>query len=96
MTTDPQGKVYGSNHVGFGNAYTDHLIEQSRVTIDDVARRKLFFELHRIQNEQQPYLFMYSEPNLGIYDKRYRGVKFYKVRPGWDLAEWYLPQGGGT
>ncbi|MBI4465496.1 MAG: hypothetical protein HY647_12390 [Acidobacteria bacterium] len=81
----------GSNHVGFGNAETDQLIEQSRLTIADEARRKLFLELHRIQHEQQPYLFLYTSPNLGIYDKRYRGVKFYKVRPGYDLTEWFLP-----
>jgi len=91
-----QSENRGSNHVGFGTPETDRLIEQSRLTIDDAARRKLFPQLHRIQNEMQPYLFMYTEPNLGIYDKRYRGVKFYKVRPGWDLAEWYLPQEGGT
>lgn len=82
----------GSNHVGFGNAETDRIIEQSRVTLDDSARRQLFFELHRIQHETQPYLFLYTSPNLGIYDKRYRGVKLYRIRPGYDLSEWYLPE----
>ena len=91
-----QSENRGSNHVGFGNAETDQLIELSRITIDDAARRKLFSQLHHIQNETQPYLFMYTEPSLGIYEKRYRGVKFYKVRPGWDLAEWFLPAGGGS
>ena len=84
----------GSNHVGFGNEESDRIIEQSRVTLDDEARRKLFFELHRIQHEQQPYLFLYMVPNLGVYDKRFRGVKLYKVRPGYDLTEWYLPEDG--
>ncbi|MCH7978897.1 MAG: hypothetical protein IH935_07975 [Acidobacteria bacterium] len=84
----------GSNHVGFGNEESDRIIEQSRVTLDDEARRKLFFELHRIQHEQQPYLFLYMVPNLGVYDKRFRGVKLYKVRPGYDLAEWYLAEDG--
>ena len=81
----------GSNHVGFGNAETDRLIEQSRLMIDDEKRRKIFFDLHRIMHETQPYLFRYVSPNLGIYDKRFRGVKFYKVRPGYDLSEWFLP-----
>ena len=84
----------GSNFVGFGDAETDRLIEQSRITIDDTERRKLFFALHRIMHEQQPYLFLYTTPSLGLYDKRYRGVKLYKVRPGYDLTEWYLPQPG--
>ncbi|OFV99191.1 MAG: hypothetical protein A3F68_00615 [Acidobacteria bacterium RIFCSPLOWO2_12_FULL_54_10] len=84
----------GSNHVGFGNADTDRMIEESRTMIDDEERRKIFFELHRIAYEEQPYLFLFTSPNLGIYDKKYRGVKLYKVRPGYDLAEWYLPENG--
>jgi peptide/nickel transport system substrate-binding protein len=84
----------GSNIVGFGNAETDRIIEESRITLDNTARRKLFFEFGRIEHEIQPYLFLYTSPGLGVYDKRYRGVKFYKVRPGYDLSEWYLPEAG--
>ena len=84
----------GSNFVGFGDADTDRLIEESRTMIDDAQRRKIFFQVLRIMHEQQPYLFLYATPNLGIYSKRYRGVKLYKVRPGYDLSEWYLGQAG--
>ncbi|MBI4464768.1 MAG: hypothetical protein HY647_08710 [Acidobacteria bacterium] len=86
----------GSNHVGFGNAETDRMIEESRTTMDDTARRKIFFALDRITHQQQPYLFLFTSPNLGIYDKRYRGVKLYKVRPGYDLAEWFLSPNGSS
>jgi len=86
----------GSNIVGFGNAESDRIIEESRITLDDAARRKLFFQLARIEHETQPYLFLTTSPNLGAYDKRFRGVKFYKVRPGYDLSEWYLPEAGQT
>jgi peptide/nickel transport system substrate-binding protein len=89
-----QSENRGSNHVGFGNAETDRLIEESRTMIDDAKRRAIFFQLHRIVYDTQPYLFFYTGPNLGAYDKRYRGVKLYKVRPGYDLAEWYLPKQG--
>lgn len=83
----------GSNHVGFGNAETDRLLEESRRTLDDTARRRLFFQFHRIVHEEQPYLFLYCAPDLGAYAKKYRGVKFYVVRPGWDLSEWFIPAG---
>ena len=86
----------GSNHVGFGNEESDRIIEQSRTTLEDEARRKLFFELHRIQHELQPYLYLYTSPNLGVYDKRYRGVKLYRVRPGYDLSEWFLAEDGSA
>ncbi|MBI4481018.1 MAG: hypothetical protein HY651_13450 [Acidobacteria bacterium] len=92
-TSQAEGR--GSNYPGFGNAETDQLIEDSRRTLDDTARRKLFFRLDRILHEQQPYLFLYVIPELGAYDKRYRGVKFYKLRPGYDLTEWYLPEEAG-
>jgi len=86
----------GSNHVGFGDAKTDRLIEESRTTVDDTARRKLFSQFDHILHEEQPYLFLYTAPDLGVYDKRFRGVKFYKLRPGYDLTEWYLPQGNSS
>jgi peptide/nickel transport system substrate-binding protein len=82
----------GSNHVGFGNAETDRLIEESRTKIDDIERRKLFFEFHRILHEQQPYLFLYTRGDFAIYDKRFRGVKWYRLRPGYDLTEWFVPK----
>jgi peptide/nickel transport system substrate-binding protein len=87
-----QSSNRGSNYVGFGNAQSDRLIEQSRLEIDDTERRKLFFEFHRILHETQPYQFLFMEPELAAYDKKYRGVKFYKMRPGYDLTEWYIPK----
>lgn len=87
---------HGDNFVGFGNAETDRLIEQSRVTLDPVARHKIFYQFHRLQYQMQPYFFLYAYPELGAYDKRYRGVKWYRLRPGFDLAEWFLPQEAAT
>lgn len=83
----------GSNHVGFGNPETDRMIELSRTLVNDAERREAFHRFDRILFEQQPYLFLYMAPDLGLYDKRYRGVKWYKLRPGYDLTEWFLPQG---
>jgi len=83
----------GDNFVGFGNAETDRLIEQSRLAIDDAERRKIFFDFQRVQYQMQPYLFLYIQPELGAYDKRFRGVKLYRTRPGYDLTEWYIPKG---
>ncbi|MEK6710750.1 MAG: hypothetical protein AABZ64_09235, partial [Nitrospinota bacterium] len=47
---------------------------------------------HRILYEMQPYLFLHLPAELGAYDKRYRGVKLYRVTPGFDLNEWFLPE----
>jgi peptide/nickel transport system substrate-binding protein len=53
----------------------------------------LYFQFHRRIAELQPYLFHWMEPELGAYDKKYRGVKFYHTRPGYDLTEWFIPKG---
>ncbi len=82
----------GSNHCGFVNAEADRIIETSRVTLDDAARRKLFFRLHRIIYDEQPYLFLWITPDYSAYLPPYRGVKFYKLRPGYDLSEWFIPK----
>jgi peptide/nickel transport system substrate-binding protein len=84
----------GSNHVGFGDAFTDQLIEQSRMTMDAGKRREIFHQFDRILYEQQPYLFLYTAPDLGMYDKRFRGVRWYKLRPGYDFTEWFIPREG--
>jgi peptide/nickel transport system substrate-binding protein len=66
------------------------------MTLDDDERHQIFFEFHRLLYERQPYLFLYAYPELGAYDKRYRGVKWYRIRPGFDLTEWFLPDGDST
>jgi peptide/nickel transport system substrate-binding protein len=88
-----QSENRGSNMVGFGTAETDRMIESMRLMIDDHERHEAMFGFHRILHAQQPYLFLFASPNLGLYDKRYRGVKFYPIRPGYDLTEWFLPEG---
>jgi peptide/nickel transport system substrate-binding protein len=83
----------GSNYVGLLDPETDRLIEASRLEINEEKRRRIFFEFHRRIAELQPYLFHWMEPELGAYDKKFRGVKFYHTRPGYNLAEWFIPQG---
>jgi peptide/nickel transport system substrate-binding protein len=68
------------------------MIESMRLMIDDDARHEAMFRFHRILHEEQPYLFLFAAPDLGLYDKRYRGVRFYPLRPGYDLTEWFLPE----
>lgn len=83
----------GSNYVGLIDEETDRLIEASRLEIDEEKRRQIFFKFHRRIAELQPYLFHWMEPELGAYDKKFRGVKFYHTRPGYDLTEWFIPKG---
>ncbi|MBA4031961.1 MAG: ABC transporter substrate-binding protein [Planctomyces sp.] len=82
----------GSNAGSFANPLADELIEQIRVTLDPDKRALLNYSLHRVLDEQQPYMFLFCSKDLGVYDQRFRGVKWYRLRPGFDLTEWYVPK----
>jgi peptide/nickel transport system substrate-binding protein len=37
-------------------------------------------------------MFLYASKDFGVYHHRIRGVKWYRIRPGFDLTEWYIPK----
>jgi len=82
----------GSNHVSFNNPLGDELIEQLRLTLDEDKRQKIHYTFHRLTDAEQPYTFLYCEKEFGAYHRRFRGVKWYRLRPGFDLSEWYVPK----
>lgn len=84
--------VRGSNHVGFANKQADELIERIRVTLDPEERKRLFYSFHRLIDSEQPYDFLWSRKEHLVYHQKFRGVKLYALRPGFDLREWYIPK----
>lgn len=82
----------GSNHVSFANPLADELMERLRVTLDETTRMRIHHTFHRIIDREQPYTFLYCVTDFGAYHQRFRGVKWYRLRPGFDLTEWYVPQ----
>lgn len=81
-----------SNHVAFVDQQADELIDQVRVTLDKDKRSAIFHSFHRILDREQPYTFLYTGKDHGAYHNRFRGVKWYRIRPGFDLTEWYVPK----
>lgn len=82
----------GSNHVSFNNPQADELIERLRLTLDENERVKIHHAFHRLLDQEQPYNFLYCVKDFGVYHQRFRGVKWYRLRPGFDLTEWYVPK----
>ena len=80
----------GSNYVGFNNKETDAIIEEARRTIDDVKRNKLYYRLHRILHEEQPYTFLFTRPTFRLVDRRFENVNIHKM--GFNYLEWYVPK----
>lgn len=82
----------GSNTISFDNPQADSLIEMLRVTMDLEKRKRIHSSFHRLLDSEQPYMFLWIPKEFGAYHKRFRNVKWYRLRPGFDLAEWYVPK----
>lgn len=82
----------GSNTISFANPEADSLIELLRVTMDPEKRKRIHSSFHRLLDAEQPYMFLWVPKEFGAYHKRFRNVKWYRLRPGFDLSEWYVPK----
>ncbi|MBM3327180.1 MAG: hypothetical protein FJY65_09460 [Calditrichaeota bacterium] len=79
----------GSNHIEYRNARADSLIDAARTEFDPVKRRELYIKFQKLLYAEQPYTFMFSSKLKPAYDKRFKGVKWYPFRPGYQLDEWW-------
>ena len=81
----------GSNYVAFRNDQADTIIEQIRLSMDEIYRDRLSRQLHRILHDQQPYTFLYARPTFRLVDKRFANTVVHKL--GFNYFEWYVPKG---
>ena len=72
----------GSNYVGFGNAYTDELIDKIRYELDEKKRTAMYLEFQEILHEEAPYIFMFTPKNKMAFHRRFDNAKPYLLRPG--------------
>ncbi len=80
-----------SNAGSFVDPRADALIEVIQTCLDPKERTLFQHALHRILDADQPYTFLWCRAEISAYDRRWRGVRLYPRRPGFDLTEWYLP-----
>jgi peptide/nickel transport system substrate-binding protein len=81
-------KERGHNFTGFGDAASDALIEQARLTFDDAKRNAIYHKFHERVYHDQPYTFLYTSYALIAVSKRFTNVNVYPL--GLDLLEWRL------
>ncbi len=82
----------GSNYFGFGNAHTDSLIEQIRITLTPEERKPLYDELQEIIQAEAPAIFLMSPTERLIIHKRFRNASTSVVRPGFDIHQFFAPE----
>lgn len=71
----------GSNRVSFGNAESDAIIDQIRVTLDAEKRNELYKQFQELLYEEQPYIFLFSPLERIAIHKRF-AAKPSEKRPG--------------
>ncbi|MGZ5243811.1 MAG: ABC transporter substrate-binding protein, partial [Bacteroidia bacterium] len=72
----------GYNFVGFGNAETDKIMEQTSRETDPQKRAQLLKKLQAIVYEEAPYVFTYSVQRKIAISKRFENPGMYAERPG--------------
>lgn len=76
----------GSNYISFRNSEADEILEKARREFDDDKRAKLYHRFHEILHEEQPYTFLYANPELKAVSRRFTNVNVYLM--GLDIKEW--------
>ena len=82
----------GSNYTGFGNARTDELIDQIRVTVDMEARKPMYYEFQEIIMDEAPAVFIMNPKEKIVINKRIKGAEPTQMRPGYKVAEMWVPK----
>ena len=80
------------NFIGYKNAEVDRLLVEGRRTFDMEKRKKIYYRIHAILAEEQPYAFLYVPDALPIVHKRFKGVKVEPLGIMYNFIHWYVPR----
>jgi peptide/nickel transport system substrate-binding protein len=79
------------NMVSYKNQVLDGLLAEGRLILDQKKRQKIYWRIHSILNEDQPYTFLYIPHQMTAIHKRFKGY----VMNDFDLLthpeKWYVP-----
>jgi peptide/nickel transport system substrate-binding protein len=94
----------GFNFISYRNPEVDRLWEEGRKEYDVEKRKKIYWRIHELMAEDQPYTFLFSP--LGVSALRnkfvlaegrspvrkvFRPIKMEKAGLTYDLIQWYVP-----
>jgi len=81
-----------SNTTSYADPRADALIEAIQQCLDPAERARYHFALHRLLDADAGYVYLFARPEIGAYARKWRGVRLYPKRPGFDLTEWWVPK----
>ncbi len=96
----------GFNFISYVNPEADRLWEEGRKEYDLERRRKIYWRIHELIAEDQPYTFLFSPIGISALQKKfvllerdssgretYRPIQMEKAGLMYDLIKWYVPRG---
>jgi peptide/nickel transport system substrate-binding protein len=80
------------NFIGYKNTEVDRLLVEGRRTFDIEKRKKIYYRIHEILAEEQPYAFLYVPDALPIVHKRIKGIEPAPLGIMYNFIKWYVPK----
>ncbi len=96
----------GFNFISYKNPEVDHLLEEGRREYDVEKRKRIYWRIHELMAEDQPYTFLYVPLSISALQKKFflvekdrtgretlNEIKMEKAGLMYDLIKWYVPRG---
>ncbi len=80
------------NFIGYKNPEVDRLLVEGRRTFDMKERQKIYFRIHEILADEQPYAFLYVPDATPIVHKRFKDIEVAPLGIMYNFREWYVPK----
>lgn len=95
----------GFNFISYQNTEVDRLLEEGRREYDREKRKKIYWRIHELIAEDQPYTFLFVPLSLSALQKRFfllekdtrgkkhlREIQMEKAGLLYDIIKWYVPK----
>ena len=80
------------NFIGYTNDEVDRLLVEGRRTFDIEKRKKIYYRIHEVLAEEQPYSFLYVPDALPIVHKRFKGIEPAPLGIFYNFIKWHVPK----
>jgi len=80
------------NFISYHNAEVDRLLVEGRRTFNMEKRKQIYYRVHAILAEEQPYAFLYVPDATPIVHKRFKGVEVAPIGIMYNFIHWYVPK----
>ena len=80
------------NFIGYRNSEVDRLLVEGRRTFDIGKRKRIYYRIHEILADEQPYAFLYVPDATPIVHKRFKGIEVAPLGIMYDFIHWSVPK----